>query len=99
MSAFIVLHVHAHALALLGGPLVADGAVHQREQRMVTPDADVGSGLDRRPALPHQDRPRSHQVPVATLDAQALALAVPPVASAAHSLLVRHPNSSPPRYP
>src|SRR3954451_19353333 len=59
--------VDADLLAYLRSVLKADGPVHQREQGVIAPHANIIPGADRRPTLPHDDRAGQHHLSVAPL--------------------------------
>src|ERR671932_2267779 len=82
--------VHADALALPGCLFEAHLTVNKCKQRMVASNSHVAARLDRRAPLPHQHGAGCDDRPVAALDAQALAAAVPTVARASHTFLVSH---------
>src|SRR6516164_6620777 len=79
-----------HPRAVLAHALVLDGAVDQREQRPVAPDADVRSRVHARAHLSDQDVAGPGLLACEHLDAPSLPLAVAAVAAAALSLLVGH---------
>src|SRR5205814_947579 len=67
-----------------------DEAVLQRVEGIVLADADVHARLERRAALPDQDRAGGDLLAAEFLHAEALRFAVAPVARAANSFFVRH---------
>src|SRR5919108_6280250 len=79
--------VHDAPVAAL---VVPHGSRHGGEQRVVTPEADVATGVDLRPALAYQDRPSAHGLAAVLLDAQVLRVGVAPVLGRTDALLARH---------
>src|SRR6188508_3341693 len=57
----------------------SDEAIGGGEERVVTPHPDVGAGVEGAAALPDDDRPAQHVLPVAALDPESLAGAVAPI--------------------
>jgi len=68
----------------------ADLAVRFRVEGVVLAQPDVEAGFESTPLLPHEDRSTGHDVAVVPLDAQALRVAVAPVAGTALSLFMSH---------
>ena len=65
-------------------------AVDLREQRVVLAEADVEAGPEPAAALTHEDRSAGDDVAVEPLDAEALRIAVAPVARAALTFFCSH---------
>ena len=70
--------------------LELDRAVDLREQRVVLAEADVQAGTEPAAALAHEDRSAGDDVAVEPLDAEALRIAVAPVAGTALTLFCCH---------
>ena len=81
------LDARRHA-ALRGA--VGDGAVDEREERVVAAEADVAARVHARADLAHEDGAGVHGLARVALHAAALAVAVATVARAALTLFVRH---------
>src|SRR4029077_130365 len=67
-----------------------DGAVGEREQRVVLAAADVASCLDRRPALSDDDRSTGNDLAVEALHAEALRVRVATVPGTSARFLMSH---------
>ena len=65
-------------------------AVDLGEQRVVLAEPDVEAGTEPAAALAHEDRSAGHDVAVEPLDAEALRVAVAPVAGTALSFFCSH---------
>src|SRR2546427_3787960 len=86
-----VFRDYAHGLArVLAFHRILHLASDVREQRVVTPHADVGAGMHLRAALAHQDLPGVDALAAERLDAEALGVGIAPVARAAARFLVSH---------
>src|SRR5688572_31249288 len=70
--------------------LELDGAVLEREDRVVAAEADVEARLELRAALADDDRARPHRLPAVRLDAPVLRVAVAAVLRRALTLLLCH---------
>src|SRR4029079_5874874 len=68
----------------------ADLAVHLRKERVVLAEPDVEPGLEASALLAHENRSASDDVAVVTLHAEALRIAVAPVAGAALTFFMSH---------
>src|SRR5450631_2556263 len=62
----------------------------RREERVILADADVGAGMERRPALANQDRAGVHLLAAVCLEAEALRLGIAAVAGRPACFLVCH---------
>ena len=82
------LCVDADLLSVFAQTLELDHAVDQGEQRIIFADADVVARMEFCAALAHQNVSREHFLPVGTLYAEALCLAVAPVVRGARSLFM-----------
>src|SRR6185312_9980048 len=67
-----------------------DIAINQREERMVTPHANVISGLDLCTALAHNDAASRYQLPIVAFHTQHLGVAIPAIAGATHTFFMCH---------
>ena len=67
--------------------LKLDLTVLKGEQGVVSPDTHVGTGMNLRSPLSHDDGARSHQLTTVPLHPEPLALAVPAVSAAAAAFL------------
>src|SRR5690606_12329554 len=81
--------VDADAPARPAGALELDQAVDHGEARVVAAAADARAGVDPRAALADQDAARADELTIIALHAQALCVAVAPVAGTAAALLRR----------
>src|SRR4051812_10952401 len=73
---------------------VLDRAVDEREDGEVAAEADVLTGMDDRPLLPHEDVAGDHLLAAETLDATHLRAGIAAVARSALSFFVSHLGSS-----
>src|SRR5262249_11710321 len=71
----------------------ADGAVDEREERVVASDADVAAGVELGAALADDDAARGHELAGEDLDAPAPGVRCPAVLLAALTFLMRHDES------
>jgi hypothetical protein len=74
--------------------LELDGAIYQREQRVVSAHSDIGSRMDAGSALPDDYRACADQFVVVTFYAKPFGIAISTIASAAAALLVCHDRFS-----
>ena len=65
---------------MLAVVLEADLAVDLGEQRVIFAEPDIEAGFEAASLLTHEDRPAGDEIPVVTLDAETLRIAVPAVA-------------------
>jgi hypothetical protein len=72
--------VHAHPLLGLSEALEFHHTIDQCEERIVTPNPDVVSRVDLRPALPNEDAARGDKLSTKALHAQTLGVAVTTIA-------------------
>src|SRR5436305_1972961 len=84
------LRLAADLLLVSLGVLVLHRARDQREERVIAPDADIVPRHDARTALPHEDLAAVDDLPVVSLDAEHLRLAVTSVPGRTDALLVCH---------
>ena len=81
--------IYADLLFVSALALELDNAVLESEERIVSADADIVTGMDLRSALTDNDAAREHCLPVLTLDAEALCLTVTAVVGGTRSLFMR----------
>src|SRR5699024_6943808 len=81
--------IYADLLFVSALALVLDNAVFEGEARIVSADADVIAGMDLRTSVAEEYAACEHGLPVLTLYAQALRLAVAAVMRGTRSLFMR----------
>ena len=73
---FFLFLINADLFLISAETLVFDHAVFEREERIVSADADVAARMDLRAALADEDTTRKHGLPVLTLYAEAFRVGV-----------------------
>lgn len=81
---------YSDELFIFSARIVFDRAVDKGKQRVVFADPDIGSGMDARSALPHENASRRHDLAAETLDAQSFGIAVAAVPAASYTFFMRH---------
>ncbi len=83
----LFLSVNADTLAISDG-LEAHEAVGQSEERIVRSASDIDTGMNLGPALSDKDITGDNRLPICSLDAETLRLAVPSVLRGADALFM-----------
>src|SRR5581483_1878494 len=74
------------ALAIAPAAELED-AVDEGKERVVAADPEVGAGIEARPTLAYENVAGNHPLAAKALDAEALGIRIPPVASRTGALL------------